>query len=79
VPIGHLLRTLFAERLADTILSRANPVSAWFNRARLETILDEHLSGRRDHGKRLWALLILFTVCGAGAVPAGASKVSRTA
>ena len=64
VPIGNLLRTLFAERLTDTMLSRANPVAPWFKRATLERLVAEHLSGRHDHGKRLWALLILFTVCG---------------
>jgi len=62
VPIGGLLRSMFAERLADTVLARDNPVSGWFNRAVLEHLVTQHLSGRQDHGKRLWALMILFTV-----------------
>jgi asparagine synthase (glutamine-hydrolysing) len=62
VPIGHLLRTLFRERATDTLLSTSNPAAAWFNRATLESMLAAHLSGRQDNGKRLWALLILFTV-----------------
>ena len=64
VPIGTLLRTLFCERCRDVLLSRANPVADWFERAAIEALLDEHTSGRRDHGKKLWALYILFCVAG---------------
>ena len=62
VPIGGLIRTLFRERCRDVLLSHANPIANWFERAALETLLDEHLTGRRDHGKKLWALYILFAV-----------------
>ncbi len=64
VPIGVLLRTGLRERCVDTILSRRNPVAGWFNPAELERLVQEHMSGARDHGKRLWALHILFTVAG---------------
>ena len=64
VPIGALLRTVLRERCMDTILSRRNPVAAWFNPAEIERLAGEHMSGARDHGKRLWALHILFTVAG---------------
>jgi asparagine synthase (glutamine-hydrolysing) len=66
VPIGALLRTLFRERATDILLSRSNPVAAWFNHAAIETMLAAHMSGRQDHGKRLWALTILFTVAAHG-------------
>jgi asparagine synthase (glutamine-hydrolysing) len=62
VPIGGLIRTLFRERCRDVLLSHANPVADWFERPALEALLDEHLAGRRDHGKKLWALYILFAV-----------------
>jgi asparagine synthase (glutamine-hydrolysing) len=62
MPIGALIRTLFRERCRDVLLSPANPVAGWFERAALEALLDEHLAGRCDHGKRLWALYILFSV-----------------
>jgi len=68
VPIGDLLRVRFRERVTDTLLSTTNPAAAWFNRITIETMLAAHLSGRRDYGKRLWALLILFTVAGRRAV-----------
>ena len=62
VPIGALIRTLLRERCRDVLLSVANPVSDWFDRTALEAMLDEHLAGRHDHGKQLWALYILFAV-----------------
>jgi asparagine synthase (glutamine-hydrolysing) len=73
VPIGGLLRSLFQERVRDTLLSTSNPVSAWFSRGAIETLLAEHMSGKRDHGKRLWALFILFTVTGRSFAPAPAA------
>jgi asparagine synthase (glutamine-hydrolysing) len=62
VPIGALIRTLFRERCRDILLSPANPVADWFERDALEALLDEHLAGGHDHGKKLWALYILFAV-----------------
>ena len=73
VPIGALLRTLLRERCEDTILSRRNPVAAWFDRAELERLVQEHMTGARDHGKRLWALHILFMVAGRQTAPACAA------
>jgi asparagine synthase (glutamine-hydrolysing) len=62
VPIGALIRTLFWERCADLLLSRTNPAAEWFERSTIETLLCEHRAGRRDHGKKLWALYVLFRV-----------------
>jgi asparagine synthase (glutamine-hydrolysing) len=62
IPIGSLIRTLFRERCQDVLLSAANPVADWFERPALEALLDEHLDGGHDHGKKLWALYILFAV-----------------
>jgi asparagine synthase (glutamine-hydrolysing) len=62
VPIGALIRTLFWERCADVLLSRANPVARWFERSAIERLLGEHRAGRHDHGKKLWALYVLFKV-----------------
>jgi asparagine synthase (glutamine-hydrolysing) len=72
VPIGALIRTLFRERCRDVLLSRANPVADWFERAAIEALIDEHQSGRHDHGKKLWALYILFCVAGRRAMSSGA-------
>lgn len=69
IPIGTLLRTSLRERLRDTVLSRGNPAAAWFRRDELERLVQAHLSGARDHGKRLWALHALFTVAGRRQAP----------
>ena len=64
VPIGRLIKTLFWGRCQDVLMSTGNPVAAWFNREAIESLLAEHLSGRADHGKKLWALYVLFAVAG---------------
>jgi asparagine synthase (glutamine-hydrolysing) len=64
VPIGKLIRTLFWTQCQDVLMSTSNPVAAWYRRAAIEALLTEHLSGRTDHGKKLWALYILFSVAG---------------
>jgi asparagine synthase (glutamine-hydrolysing) len=67
VPIGRLLRTLFKERCRDVVLSRDNPVAQWFDRPALERLVEAHMSGRREYGKALWSLHVLFTVAGRAA------------
>jgi asparagine synthase (glutamine-hydrolysing) len=62
VPIGRYLRTLFRERCRDVLLSCDNPVAGWFDRAAIERMLDAHLSGRQELGKKLWSLYVLFAV-----------------
>ena len=70
VPIGDLLRGSIRQRCEDVLMSRQNSVAPWFDRARIETMLREHTDRTREHGKRLWALYILFTVSGRNALPA---------
>jgi asparagine synthase (glutamine-hydrolysing) len=64
VPIGKLIRGLFWTHCQDVLMSTGNPVAAWFKRPAIEALLSEHASGRADHGKKLWALYILFAVAG---------------
>lgn len=64
VPIGRLIRTLFWTQCRDVLMSTSNPVAGWFSRSMIEDLLCEHASGRNDHGKKLWALYILFCVAG---------------
>jgi asparagine synthase (glutamine-hydrolysing) len=79
VPIGALIRTLFRERCRDVLMSRANPVADWFDRSAIEALIDEHQSGRHDHGKKLWALYILFCVAGRRLMSSGAVERSAVA
>jgi asparagine synthase (glutamine-hydrolysing) len=62
IPIGRYIRTLFRERCRDVLLSCGNPVAGWFDRAAIERMLDAHLSGRQELGKKLWSLYVLFAV-----------------
>ena len=62
VPIGRLVRTLFWTRCRDVLMSENNPVADWFNRSAIEALLNEHKSGRIDHGKKIWVLYVLFCV-----------------
>ena len=64
VPIGSLIRTLFWTQCRDVLMSTGNPVAAWYRRDAIEALLSEHASGRIDHGKKLWALYVLFSVAG---------------
>src|SRR5271166_298456 len=64
VPIGSLIRTLFWPQCRDVLMSTSNPVAGWYRRAAIEQLLNEHAAGRIDHGKKLWALYILFCVAG---------------
>jgi asparagine synthase (glutamine-hydrolysing) len=76
VPIGRYLRTLFRERCRDVLLSRDNPVANWFDRAAVERLLDTHISGRRDFGKKLWALYVLFSVAARQSTPTLAARAA---
>ena len=62
VPIGSLIRTLFWTRCQDVLMSTDNPVAVWFKREAIEALLTEHRAGRADHGKKLWALFVLYSV-----------------
>lgn len=58
VPVGswlrHELRDWVAERL---IANRA--LESWFEPAAIKALFDEHCDGRVNHGKKLWALVML--------------------
>jgi len=58
VPMGAWLRR-DASIVRDTLLSRQARERGLLNMAVVQTLIDEHVSGRRDHGGRLWALLTL--------------------
>lgn len=57
-PVGRWLRTdlapLVRERLCEQKI-----LSAWFDGAAIERMVEEHLSQRANHAKRIWALLVL--------------------
>jgi len=59
VPIGMWFRGSMREAFGDVLGSRAARQRGYFDYRFVDRILDEHLSGKRDHALRLWQLLVL--------------------
>jgi asparagine synthase (glutamine-hydrolysing) len=58
VPIGNWFRGDLRELFADTLLSPSALQRGYFEPRFVRRIVDEHLSGRRDHTLRLWQLVV---------------------
>jgi asparagine synthase (glutamine-hydrolysing) len=58
VPIGHWFRGPMRDVFADVLTSASTRQRGYFNAVFVDRILDEHLSGRRDHSLRLWQLVV---------------------
>ncbi len=59
VPIGKWFRTTLREYLADTLLSGRARERGLLRLEVAQGLVNEHLSGERDHGQALWTLLML--------------------
>jgi asparagine synthase (glutamine-hydrolysing) len=55
VPLGRWFRDDLRELAGDALATDRG----WFRPETVTRLLDEHVSGRRDHGHRLWCLLML--------------------
>jgi asparagine synthase (glutamine-hydrolysing) len=55
VPLGRWFRSDLSELSRDVLLNDRG----WFRPETVRRLLDEHASGRADHGHRLWCLLML--------------------
>lgn len=58
VPLGIWFRGDLRSLFADTLLSERCRTRGYFQPAFVRQMVDEHLSGRRDHTLRLWQLVI---------------------
>ena len=58
VPLGVWFRGDLRELFADTLLAPLSATNQYFQRPFVRRLLDEHLSGRRDHTLRLWQLVV---------------------
>jgi asparagine synthase (glutamine-hydrolysing) len=56
-PVSAWLRGPLAEEAA--MLAKSPVLAAWFDRAALERLADDHRAGRAEHGRTLWQLLML--------------------
>ena len=57
VPVGRWFRTGLKDFLCDAILSPEALQRGYFRAEAVRGLVGEHMSGKRDHGHRLWALL----------------------
>jgi len=59
IPVGSWFRGPLSEWSRQILLGQKNPLHVWFNSDQVEHLLEEHQSGRFDHGKRIWSLMML--------------------
>ena len=59
VPIGKWFRKELKDYLKEILLDKRSLSREYFKRKRIEELVAEHVSGRIDHGYRLWTLLNL--------------------
>ena len=59
VPLGRWFREDLRELASDLLLDRRARDRGHFRPAEAKRLLHEHVSGERDHGHRLWCLLML--------------------
>jgi asparagine synthase (glutamine-hydrolysing) len=58
VPLGVWFRGNLRELFADTLLSPSSLQRGYFEAVFVRRIVDEHVSGKRDHTLRLWQLVV---------------------
>nr|BAL55653.1 asparagine synthase, glutamine-hydrolyzing [uncultured Chloroflexota bacterium] len=59
IPLATWFRGPLYTWSRDLLLDPHSPLAQWFNPVILEQLLEEHRRGRADHGKRLYALVML--------------------
>jgi asparagine synthase (glutamine-hydrolysing) len=59
IPIGKWFRYQLKDYIREILLDTRNLQRGYFTRESIRQLLDEHISGKVDHGYRLWALLNL--------------------
>ncbi|MEA3349559.1 MAG: asparagine synthase C-terminal domain-containing protein, partial [Chloroflexota bacterium] len=59
VPLGSWFRGSLSAWAENILLDSDNYLKLWFNSSVIQTLLDEHKSGKENHGKRIYALVVL--------------------
>jgi asparagine synthase (glutamine-hydrolysing) len=59
VPLGAWFRHALSAWAEDILLDSDNCLKMWFNPSVVRTLLDEHKRGKENHGKRIYALVVL--------------------
>lgn len=63
IPISAWCRGPLSGWIKEVLFNPAPPFSDWFKAETVNQLINEHQSGRLDHGKRLWALAVLSVWC----------------
>jgi asparagine synthase (glutamine-hydrolysing) len=59
VPINEWINVQLKERILETLNDKRTLERGYFDPKYIQSLLDEHASGRRDHSHSLWLLLML--------------------
>jgi len=59
IPVTRWMRTELRDYARDVLLDPGARGRDWARPGAIEALLHEHQSGRSDHGRELWALLML--------------------
>jgi asparagine synthase (glutamine-hydrolysing) len=59
IPLGSWFRGPLADWARDVLMDEKSCIQPWFQPAVVQSILSEHREGRYDHGKRIYALVML--------------------
>lgn len=59
LPVARWLRADLAPFAREVLLDPASAERGWTRPAAVESLIDEHLAGSADHGRRIWSLLAL--------------------
>ena len=57
VPVGRWFRSDLKDYVREVLLSSGALRRRYFNESAVQRLIDEHQSGTRDHGHKLWTLL----------------------
>ncbi len=59
LPVANWLRTDLAPYAREVLLDRESAERGWTRPAAVEQLLDQHVAGAADHGRKIWSLLAL--------------------
>jgi asparagine synthase (glutamine-hydrolysing) len=59
VPVGRWFQHELKQELCDILLDHSTMARGYFQPKSIRSLVTEHLDGRREHGHRLWSLVML--------------------
>ena len=59
IPVGKWFKEELKNYIKDILLEEPSLKRGYFDENQLKELIDEHITGKNDHGYKLWALLVL--------------------